>query len=547
MTFKNAEDLLSLPQPGTTQMILLTVLTWLVAVNAYVWPSPKLDALDAARFDQAGFRAHGIAPFITPCSLFVFGPPNTTGRTDAADWIRAVRLPRYGDAQRHGRHRGLDASIRFAEEQARPENAGDGFSNTLAVLLPQANRYVSIADALAIGAIIAIENCGGPEIEFRGGRIDAGEPNAPGVPEPQQDLAAHIASFSRQGFTQTEMIGLVACGHSFGGVQHAPFPDIVDELNDPTNTESVAHFDSTFFTFDNNVATEYISGSTQNPLLVGFNDTTNSDKRIFGSDANATMRSFAESPELFASTCADLFARMLNTVPSGVKLADVITPLPVKPVDLELVLNNNTIQLSWQLRVWNMTADASHTVNVLWDDHVGGTGNNASMNFLGVSTAAGRHSASWFGLPSGAISLDPAAGITSMRFVVDGTLEDQGGLGFPVQDGFMLSSTSCITSINATTDSPAAARVDVAVRNGVSPTRVYVEQVAKDSVQRPIIIEIDLAPAAQPVAATSAYSLWSATVTGVSLTSLFTLGAEIEGVKYSTNLQRSVTQFLLCP
>ncbi|KAJ6544471.1 hypothetical protein B0H19DRAFT_1267729 [Mycena capillaripes] len=52
----------------------------------------------------------------------------------------------------------------------------------------------------------------------------------------------------------------------------------------------VAHFDSTFFTFDNNVATEYISGSTQNPLVVGFNDTTNSDKRIFASDANATMR-----------------------------------------------------------------------------------------------------------------------------------------------------------------------------------------------------------------------------------------------------------------
>jgi hypothetical protein len=52
----------------------------------------------------------------------------------------------------------------------------------------------------------------GPEIKFRGGRIDATEANKPGVPEPQQDLDAHIASFARQGFTQTEMIGLVACG-----------------------------------------------------------------------------------------------------------------------------------------------------------------------------------------------------------------------------------------------------------------------------------------------------------------------------------------------
>jgi hypothetical protein len=53
---------------------------------------------------------------------------------------------------------------------------------------------------------------GGPEIAFRGGRVDALEPNVAGVPEPQQDLDSHIASFARQGFTQTEMIGLVACG-----------------------------------------------------------------------------------------------------------------------------------------------------------------------------------------------------------------------------------------------------------------------------------------------------------------------------------------------
>jgi hypothetical protein len=56
---------------------------------------------------------------------------------------------------------------------------------------------------------------GGPEIAFRGGRIDAGEPNIPGVPEPQQDLDSHIAAFARQGFTQTEMIKLVACGYVF--------------------------------------------------------------------------------------------------------------------------------------------------------------------------------------------------------------------------------------------------------------------------------------------------------------------------------------------
>jgi hypothetical protein len=39
--------------------------------------------------------------------------------------------------------------------------------------------------------------------------------------------------------------------HTFGGVQHEYFPNIVPELNDPNSTESVAHFDSTFVTFDN--------------------------------------------------------------------------------------------------------------------------------------------------------------------------------------------------------------------------------------------------------------------------------------------------------
>jgi hypothetical protein len=102
---------------------------------------------------------------------------------------------------------------------------------------------------------------------------------------------------------------LIRSSHTFGGVQHAPFPDIVQELNDPNNTQSVTHFDSTSVQFDNNMyvatarymnfcfrqplcrATEYISGTTQNPLVVGLNDTTNSDKRIFGSDGNNTMRS----------------------------------------------------------------------------------------------------------------------------------------------------------------------------------------------------------------------------------------------------------------
>ena len=75
------------------------------------------------------------------------------------------------------------------------------------------------------------------------GRVDALVAGPAGVPKPQQDLASHIASFRRQGFTQSEMIGLVACGHTFGGVRTPDFPDIVPAT--ANGSELVVSFDST--------------------------------------------------------------------------------------------------------------------------------------------------------------------------------------------------------------------------------------------------------------------------------------------------------------
>ncbi|KAJ7851197.1 heme peroxidase [Mycena leptocephala] len=504
----------------------LTLLAFFAAVpaDAYIWPSPQLDALESVRFDQQGFNFDFFAGFIQTCADSLNG--ENTGRSTVADWIRTVTLtPRmwpthriisvqaYHDMATHNASDGtggLDGSIRFAEEQARAENAGDGFANTIPVVVATANRYVSIADSIALAAIIAIESCGGPEIAFRGGRLDAGEPNAPGVPEPEQGLDSHIASFARQGFTQTEMIGLVACGHTFGGVQHDPFPDIVGELNDPTSTEMwriLIQPSSPSTT----IAKEYISGTTQNPLVVGANDTTNSDKRIFGSDGNVTMSSFANSLELYTSTCADLFARMLNTVPSDVQLTDVIAPLPVKPSNVELTMSDDTLKLFGQVRVLlDMTEDDTRTVRVLLDDNLGRTG-NVTLTFTDTSSSTGgKYTAAWYTFndtdPFGPISLNATAGLKSLRFVVDDRLEDQGRLGFAIQDSFMFSETTCRTP-----QGPFAGQLDVAVRNDVNPTRVYVEQVTTDSVQRPSIVELEIprpAPA-QHVAANPAYSLWS--------------------------------------
>jgi catalase (peroxidase I) len=63
------------------------------------------------------------------------------------------------------------------------------------------------------------DHSGGPKINFRGGRIDAKQPDPTGVPQPQDSLQSHTAAFVRAGFSAVEMIQLVACGHTLGGVQ----------------------------------------------------------------------------------------------------------------------------------------------------------------------------------------------------------------------------------------------------------------------------------------------------------------------------------------
>jgi hypothetical protein len=74
---------------GFHRMLEFIFLALLVTVNGYVWPSPQLDALESARFEQLGHN-EGIAGFVDPCIADNF-EGNLSGRSDAADWIRNVR------------------------------------------------------------------------------------------------------------------------------------------------------------------------------------------------------------------------------------------------------------------------------------------------------------------------------------------------------------------------------------------------------------------------------------------------------------------------
>jgi catalase (peroxidase I) len=121
----------------------------------------------------------------------------------------------------------MDASIAF--ERGRPENAGQAaFNDTIFSFSVERTPVTSMADLIAVAAVLAVKACGGPDIPFRAGRVDAQAPSqiTNGVPVPQQDLATHTADFARLGFNATEMIGLVACGHTIGGVHGKEFPQI---------------------------------------------------------------------------------------------------------------------------------------------------------------------------------------------------------------------------------------------------------------------------------------------------------------------------------
>ncbi|EJD37638.1 heme peroxidase [Auricularia subglabra TFB-10046 SS5] len=491
------------------------------AAARYAWPDPKYEAIEQLRWDQRGY---GSTALFTPCDTFIGG--TQTGRSNSADWVRAA----YHDAATYNAEDGtggLDASIRFEEEQQRAENVGTGFANTFFFVNLIANRYVTYADGLAAAATIMIENCGGPVIDYRGGRVDATEPNKPGVPEPQQSLEEHVASFKKQGFNKTEMIGLVACGHSFGGVQHSSFPDLVPELNDPANTESNARFDTTFRVFDNAVATEYIKGTTQNPLVVGSNDTLNSDKRIFGSDGNATMAALAADPEHFARTCATLIAKMLDTVPRGVRLTDVITPIPVKPYDVQISYNaNGTLNfIGGNVRLWNVAENPNRVVRGVVTDKNGVALKPVvlSHSSFQIGTAAGeRFTSTWYTWPT-LPAMDAAASIAKFHYEIDegdGTpvrVADQDGLGFPMRDDVLFSETSCNYD---STGFPRPWRFDVAVRKGLNASRIFLQTYSLPT--------LTLEPMLREVGSGS-YDLWSADVLPEN-DGIWTVSYQIEGM-----------------
>ncbi|KAF7357079.1 Peroxidase [Mycena sanguinolenta] len=321
-----------------------------LAVGAAVfnWPDPLLDTLDSQLYE------------ISTVSILAVNCTSRDNSTIAAQWLRLA----YHDMATHNSTTGtggMDASIQF--EFTRAQDVGMGMIESLRDFVSTLNQYVGMADVIAMGAINAVIGCGGPVIPFKGGRIDATEAGPATVPEPQQDLASHIASFQAQGFNETEMIALVACGHSLGGVRQVDFPLIATE-DAPTGIQTFA----STVGFDNTVVTEYLDGTTENVLVVGSNITTRSDFRIFSIDGNATMQSLA-SPETFNKVCAALIERMINTVPSTVTLTDTLEPFDFKVQDTSFYPQAGSLVFLATLRI--IDVGVNRAVTMFWKERTG--------------------------------------------------------------------------------------------------------------------------------------------------------------------------------
>ncbi|PNS17900.1 hypothetical protein CAC42_3859 [Sphaceloma murrayae] len=313
-----------------------------LAGAAYIWPS-WTDSMEDLLYLQAGYIRNGaLADQVLTCDFGAREP----GIQKSAEWLRTA----FHDAATHDgatKTGGLDASLQY--ELDRRENLGNALNSTLADISSSVNIYSSAADLIALAMVMAVARCGNLNVPLRLGRKDATEAGIMGVPEAHTDLETSRKRFEIAGFNSTEMITLVACGHTIGGVHSVDHPEIV--IEGPVSPENVARFDNTTGNFDNKVVTEYLDNSSRNPLLRNTNDTLNSDKRIFASDKNVTMSRLAD-PAFYKSQCEALLGRMIDLVPGDVALTEPLQPADVRPyIQTYLTKGNGSIEFSGRIRI----------------------------------------------------------------------------------------------------------------------------------------------------------------------------------------------------
>jgi hypothetical protein len=402
---------------------------------------------------------------------------------------------------------GLDGSIAF--ELGSGENLGSAFVTTLTTFAPFFSSQTSLSDLISAGVYTAARSCGGPIVPVRGGHIDATAAGGSGVPLPGNSAGTFRNQFLRIGYSSTEMIAFVACGHTLGGVHAGNFPDNLPVGTAPNDFRGM---DTTPAVFDNRIAVEFVDGTTRNPLVIGASrPLLNPDNVVFSSDSgNGTIKSLAQNAANFTTVCGNMFQRMIEVVPSGVTLTSTIKAYEVRPYGLQLTLLSGGAQIKFtgEIRVRTTQRTSITGVQVVYKDRTGAAV-STPITAIPTGDASGFDDTfSFFGFDT---TLSASTSISSFTVVVSslgGTSQtfDNNGNGFGIDDSVIYQvPQSCI-------DTSGHLTVVAAVRNGASPNlNVVVKNPRASPNPVPSLSTATTAMATQ--SAVGSYQLYSGTYT----------------------------------
>lgn len=218
-------------------------------------------------------------------------PVKSSSKNFAALWIRAV-FHEAGtfDPQDTTNPGGPDGSLMYTFNMT--ENSG--LEDTLTPRFVPNKNGTTNADLMALGGVISVKHCGGPDIPFRTGRLDVNPAavnfsNVNRLPRGDERLSTAKAKLLRLGLSPVDITVLVTGSHSMGGLHGRHSPTLTDKEFVP--------FDDTPGVFDNNVFKKTLIGYC--PVPVDCDIANDPEMRpfveLFARDQNAFFNQYAIS------------------------------------------------------------------------------------------------------------------------------------------------------------------------------------------------------------------------------------------------------------
>ncbi|KAF9256792.1 hypothetical protein L218DRAFT_1022708 [Marasmius fiardii PR-910] len=276
--------------------------------------------------------------------------------------------------------------------------------------------------------------------------------------------------------------------------------------------------------FNNGIITQYLDGTTYNPLVVGVNATTNSDIRVFNSDNNATAQRLAD-PETFRTTCLDLFERMINVVPNGVTLStDPIEPWDYKVGEarLSVAKNADKLVMSTTLRLLNPKNNPKRQVNLVWVDKRGTSktvGATKSTPITGSTLFSKGFGNTAVQYSFNVNNIDPTQSISKFWFEIDEKdgskktqVQNDDGKGYVISQDDVLFDVTRSTLFTNADNSNFTSQIVIAVKNNLAGnTPINVETV--NAYTAPLQFEVHAAKLDTSFKKTAGYTFFSLTPT----------------------------------